>query len=83
VNQSIRPPSLASSAAAGKDPFAPSECPSCGGERGYLVLSGVEGYFIAAVCSVCGKGERESRFYLGYERAEAALHARSFVRGEF
>jgi hypothetical protein len=50
--------------------------------RENIVLSGVEGYFIAAVCTICGKGERHSRFYRGYERAQAALDSGAFTRGE-
>jgi hypothetical protein len=81
VNQSLRPPSVSSVITSGRDPYAPAAC-SCGSERDFVVLSGVEGYFIAAACSACGKGERESRFYHGYERARAALDGRAFTRAE-
>jgi hypothetical protein len=83
VNQSLRPPSITSIITSARDSGAPAPCPSCGSERDFVVLSGVEGYFIAAACTGCGKGERESRFYRGYERARAALDSQAFTRAEF
>ncbi len=82
MNQSLRPPSVNSVITSGRDAYAPSACKSCGCERDFVILSGVDGYFIAAACSACGKGERESRFYSGYERARAALDGRAFTRAE-
>lgn len=81
MNQS-RPPTITSVITSKNDPNAAAPCPACSADRDRVVLSGVEGYFIAAVCAACGKGDRESRFYRGRERAEAALDSGSFSRFE-
>jgi hypothetical protein len=83
VNQSLRPPSILSTVTSAGDYSAPAPCPKCGAARDRTILSGVEGYFVAAVCSRCGSGSRESRFYSCTERAQAALDNSTFVRLEF